>query len=132
MGGIIIFTMRHEIYAGRKMRKKGSVRLQRDISSRRPEHNRQSSLGAAAITHSDSGRRVGTVCKGWRMGCCFQTKGSGVSLGHFLRTLHACLETHTPHHHRKRVQITTLFLSTPLLLPSAALITKHCFRVLQK
>lgn len=74
MGGIIIFMMRHEIYAGRKMRKKGSVRLQRDISSRRPEHNRQSSLGAAAITHSDSGRGVGTVCKGWRVGCCFQTK----------------------------------------------------------
>lgn len=40
----------------------------RNISSRSLVHNRQSSLGAATFAHPDSGRGVGTVCKGWGRG----------------------------------------------------------------
>lgn len=57
--------------------------LQRHISSRSPEHNRQSSSGAAAYTHSDSGRGVGTVCKGWGGGVAFRLREVVSALGIF-------------------------------------------------
>lgn len=87
MGGIIIFMMRHEIDVGRKTwmpeEEMERARLQRDISSRSLVHNRQSSLRAAAFAHPDSGRGVGTVCKGWGWGVASSLREVASVLGIF-------------------------------------------------
>lgn len=65
--------MRHEIDVERKTwmpeeARERAAAARRDILSRSLVHNRQSSLRAAAFTHPDSGRGVGTVRKGWGRG----------------------------------------------------------------